>query len=80
MQRMSTRKRMDFIRGKGQVSRVENGHLKRKERASRDTRMAELLAKGTFPYTPAVMSWVSTKLGKPSSQVTADEAKALAKK
>jgi hypothetical protein len=79
MQRMSTRKRMDFIRGKGQVSRVENGHLKRKERAARDARMAELIGKGTFPYTPAVMSWVSTKLGKPSTQITEAEARGLAK-
>ena len=78
--RMSTRLRMDNARSRGKVTRVENGHLKRKERAARDLRMAELLAKGKFPYTPAVMSWVSTKLGKPSTQVTEAEVKALAQK
>jgi hypothetical protein len=62
------------------VIRVVNGHLKRKERASRDKRMAELIAKGTFPYIPSVMSWVSAQLGKPASQVTEAEAKALASK
>jgi hypothetical protein len=77
MKRMSTRARMDMIRDKGKVSRVENGHLKRKERAARDARMAELIGKGAFPYTPAVMSWVSTKLGKPSTQVSEAEVKGL---
>ena len=79
-ERMSTRTRMDRARANGKISRVENGHLKRKERAARDVRMAELLGKGTFPYTPSIMSWVSGKLGKPSTQITEAEAKELAKK
>ena len=78
-ERMSTASRMDRARNNAAISRTVNGHLKRKERASRDKRMAELIQKGTFPYTPAVMSWVSTQLGKPASQVTEAEAKALAK-
>jgi hypothetical protein len=79
MKRMSTANRMDLIRSKQKVSRVENGTLKRKERAARDARMATLIGKGTFPFTPAVMSWVSVKLGKPSTQITEAEAKALGK-
>lgn len=78
--RMSTATRMDRARANHRVTRVENGHLKRKERASRDKRMADLIAKGKFPYTPAIMSWVSVKLDKPSTQVTEAEVKALIKK
>ncbi len=79
-ERMSTRIRMDKVRERARVSRVENGHFKRKARAARDIRMGELVSKGTYPYTPAIMSWVSEKLGKPSTQVTETEAKGLATK
>jgi len=77
--RMSTRRRMDRIRDDHAVSRTVNGHIKRKERANRDKRMAGLIKTGKFPYTPAVQSWVSGKLGKPFTRVTEAEAKALAK-
>ena len=72
--------RMDRIRDNGAISRTVNGHLKRKERASRDARMAKLIGAGKFPYTPPVQSWISTKLDKPFTQVTEAEAKALAAK
>lgn len=78
-ERMSTAQRMDNQRARAKVSRIENGTLKRKERAARDARMKELLGKGTFPYTPSIMSWVSEKLGKPSKQVTEAETMELAK-
>ncbi|MBA4062814.1 MAG: hypothetical protein C0501_03745 [Isosphaera sp.] len=77
--RMSTRVRYDRIRDNGAISRTKNGHLKRKERASRDARMAGLIRAGQFPYTPAIQSWISTQLGVPFTQVTEDQAKALAK-
>ncbi|MDB5307040.1 MAG: hypothetical protein JWO38_1242 [Gemmataceae bacterium] len=77
--RMSTRRRMDRIRDDHAVSRTVNGHLKRKERANRDKRIAELIKVAKFPYTPAVQSWISTKLGKPFTQVTEEEAKTLVK-
>ena len=77
--RMSTATRMDRIRANGKISRIVNGHLKRKERANRDKKMVELLQKGTFPYIPSVQTWVSEQLGKPFTQVTEAEAKALAK-
>jgi hypothetical protein len=76
--RMSTRLRMDQIRDDHAVSRTVNGHLKRKERASRDKRMIALIGKGKFPYTPAVQSWISVKLGQPFTRVTEEQAKALA--
>ena len=76
-ERLSTSTRMDRARGNQRVSRIENGHLKRKERANRDKKMAELIQKGKFPYTPAIMSWVSVKLDKPSTQVSEVDVAAL---
>ena len=78
-ERMSTATRMNRSRAKGKISRIENGHLKRKERTSRDKKMVELIKKGTFPYIPSVIVWGSVKLGKPSTQVSEAEALALAK-
>jgi hypothetical protein len=50
-------------------SRRENGTRKDKERVRRDGRMTELVKKGKFPFTPAVMSWLSVQLDKPSSRI-----------
>jgi hypothetical protein len=77
--RMSTRVRMDRIRDNGAISRTVNGHLKRKERASRDARMKKLISAGKFPYTQPIQSWISTQLGRPFTQVTEAQAKELAK-
>ena len=78
-ERMSTRKRMDNARSRGKVTRVENGHLKRKERANRDTRMKGLIKAGTFPYTPAIQSWISIQAGVPFTQVSEEQVKELVK-
>ena len=51
-------------------SRHRNGIRKSKERARRHERMTALIKSGTFPYTPAVMSWISAQLDKPSRQIT----------
>lgn len=77
--RMSTRIRYDRIRDNGAISRTDNGHLKRKERANRDARMKKLISGGKFPYTPAVQSWLSVQLGVPFGQITEEQAKAAAK-
>jgi hypothetical protein len=62
------------------TSRIENGMQKRKERARRDLRMKALAKKGKLPYAPAVMSWLSVQLKKPSSRITQTEVdKLLAK-
>ena len=50
-------------------SRRTNGMLKMKERVRRQTRMLEIIKKGKLPYTPAVMSWLSATLNKPSRQI-----------
>ncbi|HJZ60308.1 MAG TPA: hypothetical protein VKE74_35520 [Gemmataceae bacterium] len=78
-QRMSTRRRMDRIRDNSAISRTVNGHRKRKERAKRDERIAALIKAGQFPYTPAIQSWISAKLGKPFTQVSEADVKALVK-
>jgi len=51
-------------------SRHCNGIRKAGERARRDARMKEVVRKGTLPFTPPVMSWLSTKLDKPSRLIT----------
>jgi hypothetical protein len=51
-------------------SRHCNGIRKAKERSRRDTRMAEIVKKGKIPYTPPVMSWLSSQLDKPSRLIT----------
>ena len=76
-ERMSTATRMDRARANGKVTRIENGHRKRKARALRDKKFMELVVKGSFPYTPAIMSWASEKLGRPSTQLTADQVQAI---
>ena len=78
-ERMSTARRQDRARDNAAISRAENGAFKRKETANREKRMKTLLKAGTYPYTPAIMSWVSTQLGKPATQCSADECKTLAK-
>ena len=54
-------------------SRYRNGILKTKERARRDARMMETIKKGKLPYAPAVMTWLSEKLGKRSSLLSQEE-------
>jgi hypothetical protein len=51
-------------------SRHRNGIRKAKERARRTTRMHEILKQGKLPYTPAIMSWLSSQLGKGSKLIT----------
>lgn len=58
-------------------SRIRNGVRKTDERARRDRRMTELVKAGKLPYTPAVMSWLSGKLDKPSRLITQAEVDGL---
>lgn len=64
--RSDRRKRRQFDMA---TSRRENGMVKTKERARRDLRLTALVKKGTLPYTPAVMSWLSVQLDKPASRI-----------
>jgi hypothetical protein len=60
-------------------SRQVNGMLKTKERVRRDARMLGYVQKGKLPYLPGVMSWLSTKLNKPSKQITDADVNQLVK-
>jgi len=59
------------------ATRTENYRQKTNERARRDARMREKLKAGSLPYTPAVMSWLSQKLGQRSSRITQDQVNSL---
>ena len=50
---------------------------KGKEADRRDARMAAVVKAGSPPYTPDVMSWLSRKLEKPSSKITAADVSKL---
>ena len=76
--RMSTAQCQDRARDNAAISRAENGARKRKASASRETRMKGLLKAGTYPYTPAVMSWVCVQLGRKTTEITAEDCKKLA--
>jgi hypothetical protein len=39
--------------------------------------MKEIVKKGKLPYTPPVMSWLSTQLNKPSRLITSNDVKQL---
>jgi hypothetical protein len=67
---MSTASRYDRLREKQAVGRAENSARKRRERANRDKRMKDVILNGSWPFTPAVMSWVSVQLDKPTRQIT----------
>jgi hypothetical protein len=54
-------------------SRHRNGIRKAAERERRDARMIDVVRKGKLPFTPPVMSWLSTKLNKRSSLIRQDE-------
>ena len=77
--RMSTRLRMERARNNAAVSRTKNGHLKRKKAATRDARMLALVKAGTFPFTPAIQSWISVQLGDRFNRITEAQVKELVK-
>jgi hypothetical protein len=54
-------------------SRRVNGMVKMKERDRRDARLREMLKKGSLPYTPTIMSWLSHALDKPSSRIVKED-------
>ncbi len=73
------RDRLDGRLERATAGRQENSVRKACERDRREATMLELLKKHSFPYTPAVMSWLSVKLGKKASRITAKDVAALTK-
>ncbi len=67
-----TRRAVDAV-----ATKLENRPIKESERRRRDVRMMDKLKAGKLPYVPAVMSWLSRKLDKRASRVTAQDVKAL---
>jgi hypothetical protein len=76
---MSHGVRLDRLQQDNAESRIRNSDRKRKERARRDLRLRQLLQKGTFPYTPTVMSWLSVRIDKPTSRITPEDVAAYLK-
>ncbi len=70
--------RRDQIQHDQKKSRKENGVLKVKERGRRDARMLGVIKGKKLPFLPAVMSWMSTKLDKPSRLIKQEEVDQLA--
>ena len=58
-------------------SRRTNSPRKLKERARRKTRMLEIVKQGKLPYTPAVMSWLSSELDTPSGRIQQEDVERL---
>lgn len=54
-------------------SRMENGEIKNKERIRRHKRLVNKLKEGQLPYTPAVMSWLSHEIHKPSRLISQED-------
>jgi hypothetical protein len=69
--------RREQVAADQKVSRRVNGTRKTKERARRDHRMHEIIAKNKFPYVPSVMSWISVQIGKPTADIVADDLKTI---
>jgi hypothetical protein len=67
-------RRVDMAR-----SRFRNGIRKTKERDRRRLRMLEILKAGKLPYTPPVLSWLSSQLDKPGRLITQAEVDQLVK-
>ena len=56
-------------------TKARNRSFKDPERDRRDARMGAAIKAGTLPYHPAVMSWLSRKLDKPSTKITPQDVK-----
>jgi hypothetical protein len=59
------------------VTKAENKVTKNAERKRRDARMIAAIKKGSLPYAPVVMSWLSRELDKPSTKITAADVKTV---
>ncbi len=59
------------------LSRRKNSPRKVAERSRRDARMIDTVKKGKLPFIPAVMSWLSVQLDKPSRLITQQDVEKL---
>ena len=75
MHRSALRRRR---RNDAATQQLVNRVRKTKERARRDARMLEKVKSGDPPFNPTVMSWLSRKLDKPSTKISAEDVRGLA--
>ena len=71
------RDRLDKRLNNAKITRQVNSLVKDSERERRKKGMLVLLQNGQLPYTPGVMSWLSTQLGKKASRITTEDVKTL---
>ncbi len=71
------RDRFDARFANQKSTRRENSLKKDRAALRRADDIVKLVKEGTFPYTPAVMSWLSAEMGKKSAQLTEAEIKAF---
>ncbi len=75
---MGMRRMGSTIRARQKLKSMKrNAPRKVKERARRDARMLTALQAASLPYTPWVMSWLSTQLDKKSTAITQDDVQGL---
>ena len=65
------RDRLDSRLAKAKATRQVNSLKKEKERVRREEQIISILKTAQPPYTPTVMSWLSDKLDKKASSITA---------
>ena len=70
---------MRLARRQADALKTKARNVKRKdaERNRRDARVLAEISAGSLPYTPDIMSWLSRKLGKPSTKITEADIKTL---
>ena len=68
---------LDKRQSRATKTRERNSLKKNQERIRRDEQLLALIKTSQFPYAPGVMSWLSVKLGKKASRITADDVQKL---
>ena len=71
------RDRLDARLANQTTTRRENSLKKDKERVRKSECNIKLIKESKFPYTPALMSWLSAEIGKKSSQITEADVQAF---
>jgi hypothetical protein len=64
-------------RDEARATKARNRIFKDRERERRDERMRAIVRAGSPPYPPAVMSWLSRQVDKPSTKITAEDIKGV---
>ncbi len=71
------RDRLDGRLARAKATRQTNSTKKEFERERRKSLNVKIIKAGKFPYTPAIMSWLSSELDKKASQITEADVKTV---